>query len=135
MEVNVAILILAVGLVGVLAGFPLGYQILQDSRNVTQAMVDAGFVLDQIRSKVEERDTTGGFNTGFNEVRTWTESEWSQWIAGLNLPLQNLRGESIRVVPGTAAAGLLPLSVQVRWQAGSRLRRISTEIMLTNRGP
>lgn len=135
-ELNVAILILAIGLAALLAGFPLAYQLLLDSRNTTQAMVDAGVVLDQIRSKTEQMHPTGGFNVGFYEVSSWNAQDWADWFAGLGLPMQNLKAEAVQIIPGNVTSGLLPLSVQVQWQTASgKIRRITVEALVTNRSP
>lgn len=125
LEVAVAVLIFAVGLLAVVGACAVTLQLMEDSQGIVQAVADGRFVMEQIRSEVRDA-------ASFNAVRNRTAAQWDTWAG--NFGLNNLDGEQIQVLSGPAGADPWPVSVEVRWrQAANRWRQTTLSTLMTYR--
>ena len=128
LEVVVTVGILAVGVVSILGAFVVAFDLIESSRNMTQAMADAHTVLEQIRLEIPDLN-------GFNAVRARSAASWDSWVNGLGLG-NDLSNERIRVIHGLVSQDPWPVTVEVQWeQRGGRNRDASLSTWMTHRRP
>lgn len=125
-EVMVALLVLAVGLLGVLVMQARGLQLNQAGFMQSQAMFMAEDVIERMRTNVsaldsyeidfdDDGDDSAGFCDSDCDDAAMAASDILQWKRELARVLPQGDG---RVVIGTAAGNLIPVTVQVEYFQG-----------------
>ena len=118
-EVTIAALLVAVGLVALMAAFYSGLQLVESGRNMAQASADARAVFEEMRRLS---------GTGLGPVVTRNWSAWSSQAGLTALP-----GEQVSVSFGDPAADPVEATVTVTWTERTRSRSASFTGLITRR--
>lgn len=129
LELMIAVLILVVGIVGILAVYIYCYNLIESSRNTTQATNDAKAVFEAMR----DESTTSLMNVVYTNWTSWAQGT-SSTASGKtnNTPLTSLTQENITTtITGTDP---IQITVTVSWlDRGVRSRQISLVTLMTER--
>ena len=118
-EILMALVVFAIGAVGLLS-LTLGIAHFgESSRNLTQAIADLQVVLAAMR------DTS---TTGLSAV---TSTDWGQWA--FNNHLTNLPNESVTVTYVDPNADPLGVAIGVDWTERLRARSVTVDTLITQR--
>jgi len=119
MEVLVATVFVAIGIVGLMSAFFVGLDMVESSRNVAEAGAHARLLLEEIR-----RESSNGLGAV-------ASTDWSAWVT--NEGLVTLPSETIRVDFRNANADPLEVTVTVTWLHRTRSKSVSMAGSVTSR--